>query len=129
MSESLEKFSDKALEDRIKTSLEQSARNLDVDTQNRLNALRRNALNQPTKENWLKFNGWIPATSLVFCSVIAMLILIPSHQASNNISELPDQTALLELLDNPEELDTISDPYFYLWVDEVNDENGAQHAV
>jgi hypothetical protein len=134
MSESLENPSDKALEARIKTRLEQSARDLDADTQQRLNAVRRNALNQPAKENWFKpswyqFNGWVPATSLVFCSVIAMLILIPSHQAPNKTSELSDQTAMLELLDNPEELDVMSDPDFYLWVDEMNNENGAHHAV
>jgi hypothetical protein len=129
MSESLENQSEKALEARIKASLEQSARYLDADTQQRLNAVRRNALNQPTKANWLKLNDWIPATSLVFCSVIAMLILIPSHQVPNKASELSDQTAMLELLDNPDELDAMSDPDFYLWVDEVNSENGAQHAV
>jgi hypothetical protein len=129
MSESLKNPSEEALEARIKASLEKSARYLDVDTQQRLNAVRRNALNQPTNANWLRLNGWIPATSLVFCSVIAMLILIPSHHPPKNASELPDQTAMLELLDNPDELDAMSDPDFYLWVDEVDNEVGAQHAV
>jgi hypothetical protein len=129
MSESLENPSEKALEARIKTSLEQSARFLDADTQQRLNAARRNALNQPAKAKWFQFNGWIPATSLVFCSVIAMLILIPSHQAPHTTIELSDQTAMLELLDNPEELDVISDPDFYMWVEEMNNENGVHHAV
>jgi hypothetical protein len=129
MSESLENSSDKALEARIKASLEQSARNLDADTQQRLNALRRKALNQPTKANWFKLNSWIPATSLAFCSVIAMLILIPSHQSANNSSALTDQTALLELIDYPDELDALSDPDFYLWVEEVKNENSVQHAV
>ncbi len=121
------------LEDRIKASLEESVNNLDADTQQRLNAIRRAALNQPAKENWfkpswLKFNGWIPATSLVFCSVIALLIILPSHQ-STQTTDLPDQTAMLELLDNPDELDALSDPDFLMWVEEVNGEVGAPHAV
>jgi hypothetical protein len=95
--------------------------------------MRRAALNQPAKENWFKpswliFNGWIPATSLVFCSVIAMLIILPSQQ-STLTADLPDQTAMLELLDNPDELDALSDPYFLLWVEEMNSEDGAAHAV
>jgi hypothetical protein len=130
MNEPLEKT---VLEDRIKASLEESARNLDADTQQRLNAIRRAALNQPAKDkwfkaNWLKLNGWIPATGLVFCSVIAMLIILPSHQ-TKQIGELPDQTAMLELLDNPDELDALSDPDFLMWVEEVNSEDGAAHAV
>jgi hypothetical protein len=121
------------LEDRIKASLEESARSLDADTQSRLNAIRRAALNQPAKEklfkaSWLKLNGWIPATSLVFCSVIAMLIILPSQQ-STQTADLPDQTAMLELLDNPDELDAMSDPDFLMWVEEVNGEDGAAHAV
>lgn len=126
------------LEERVKASLEESARNLDADTQQRLNAIRRAALNQPAKENWfkanlfkqiwLKFNGWIPATSLVFCSVIAMLIILPSHQTKQT-SEVPDQTAMLELLDNPDELDALSDPDFLIWVEEVHSEDGAAYAV
>lgn len=125
MNEPLQKT---ALEDRIKASLEDSARSLDADTQQRLNAIRRAALNQPANEKWLKLNGWIPATSLVFCSVIAMLIILPSHQTTQT-GELPDQTAMLELLDNPDELEVLSDPDFLMWVDEVNSENGAAHAV
>lgn len=129
MSESLENPSEKALEARIKTSLEQSVSFLDAGMQQRLNAARRNALNQPAKAKWFQINGWIPATSLVFFSVIAMLILSPSHQAPHSTIELSDQTAMLELIDNPEELDVMSDPDFYMWVDEMNNENGVHHAV
>ena len=116
------------LEDRIKASLEQSVRSLDEDTQQRLNAIRRAALNQPSKASWFKLNGWLPATSLAFCSVIALLVILPSHQ-SKQTSDLSDQTAMLELLDNTDELDVISDPYFYMWLDEIKSENGTHHAV
>ena len=135
MHEQLEKT---ALEDHIKVSLEESARNLDADTLQRLNAIRRAALKQPAKASWFKLswfqpswfklNGWIPATSLVFCSVIAMLIILPSPQ-SKQANALPDQTAMLELLDNPDELDAISDPDFLMWVDAYESENEVQHAV
>lgn len=122
------------LKERVKASLEESARNLDADTQQRLNAIRRAALNQPAKANWfkanwLKFNGWIPATVLVFCSVIAMLFILPSHQTPNQATDLVEQTAMLELLDNPDALDAMSDPDFYIWIDEVESANDDQHAA
>jgi hypothetical protein len=121
MNEPLEKS---ALENRIKASLTQSEHLLDGDTQARLQAIRRAALNQPAKTSWLKLTGWLPATSLVFCSVIAMFIILPSKQAPMGAL---DQTAMLELLDNPEELDAMSDPDFYLWIDEVRSKNQSKN--
>ena len=117
------------LEDRIKASLNQSAKFLDDDTQTRLQAIRRAALNQPAKTSWFSLNGWMPAASLVFCSVIAILIVLPSHQASNLSTTEADHTAMLELLENPDELDVMSDPDFYIWIDELAHEDGTHHAV
>ena len=113
-------------EERIKTSLDQSASQLDADTQARLQAVRRAALNQPANTSWFSLNGWIPAASLVFCSVIAMLLILPSKQSPTSPV---DQTAMLELLINPDELDALSDPDFYMWVDEMNISHGENHAV
>jgi hypothetical protein len=121
-----EPFDKDLLENRIKASLDQSAAYLDADTQARLQAIRRAALNQPTKTSWLSLNGWIPAASLVFCSVIAMLLVLPSKQSPTNPV---DQTAMLELLNNPDELDALSDPDFYMWVDEMDMLQGEGHAV
>ncbi len=127
-------FDKNLLEDRIKASLDQSAAHLDANTQARLQAIRRAALNQPAKTAWLKLNkfklsNWIPAAGLVFCSVIAVLIILPSHKASNQSPVIVDQTAMLELLDNPDELDAISDPDFYIWIDQMDSVNETHHVV
>ncbi len=113
-------------EERIKTSLDQSASQLDAGTQARLQAIRRAALTQPAKISWFSLNGWVPAASLVFCSVVAVLLVLPSKQSPTNPV---DQTAMLELLNNPDELDALSDPDFYMWVDEMDMSHGENHAV
>jgi hypothetical protein len=118
-----------ALEARIKASLEQSATYLDDDIQTRLQSIRRAALNQPIKKHWFSLNAWAPAASIAFCSVIAILVVLPSHQTSNPSSASADHTAMLELLENPDELDVMSDPDFYIWIDELENENGAHHAA
>jgi hypothetical protein len=121
-----DELDNKLLEDRIKVSLDQSAAYLDADTQARLQAIRRTALNQPAKTSWFTLKGWVPAASLAFCSVIAMLLVLPSQYAPTNAA---DQTAMLELLDNPDELDALSDPDFYMWIDELDMPNAEHHAV
>ncbi len=117
------------LEDRIKASLNQSVDTLDAETRQRIHAIRRVALNQPSTA--FKWRSWLPAASIAFCSVIAMFVILPYHQQVTNVPL--DQTAMLELLDNPEDLDTLSDPDFYMWVDELNVQNnqdtGEHHAV
>jgi Protein of unknown function (DUF3619) len=105
------------LESRIKASLDASVQQLDADTLQRLNAARRAALNPPSKARWLSAHYWLPAASLAFCTVVGVMLLLPMH-ASNPSSTL-EHTAMLELMENPEELDVISDPGFYLWLDEV----------
>lgn len=119
----------KDLESRIKASLDVSVEQLDADTLKRLNAARRSALNPPTKARWLSANYWLPAASLAFCTVVGVMLLLPMH-ASNPTSPM-DHTAMLELMENPEELDVISDPGFYLWLDEVgaSDAESVGHAV
>jgi hypothetical protein len=105
------------LEDRIKAKLELSSTQLDTETLQRLQAARRLALRPNSKANWLSFKSWVPAAGLAFCTVIAILIAFPNHQTINN--NQPDQTAMLELLNEPEDLDTLSDPDFYIWMEEI----------
>ncbi|MDX1915708.1 MAG: hypothetical protein SFU55_09005 [Methylophilus sp.] len=117
------------LEDRIKASLNQSIDTLDAETRQRLQAIRRAALNQPSTA--FKWRSWVPVASVAFCSVVAMLVILPDHQQATKAPL--DQTAMLELLDNPEDLDTLSDPDFYMWVEELgvqnNQDTGEHHAV
>ena len=99
------------LEARIKASLDASAQSIDADTQQRLNAMRRAALNQPANTHWLRLQYWLPATSLAFCTVVGMMLWLPT--------QAPAPSATLELIENPEELEVMSDPGFYLWLDET----------
>jgi hypothetical protein len=121
------------LEDRIKASLEQSSTQLDTETLQRLQAARRSALSPAGKvtwfniktwfslKNWFNLKGLLPTASLAFCTVIAILIAFPSNQTVSNSppNNASDQTAMLELLDDPEDLDTLSDPDFYIWMEEI----------
>jgi hypothetical protein len=119
----------KELENRIKASLDASVEQLDADTLQRLNAARRSALNQPSKARWLSAHYWLPAASLAFCTVVGVMLFLPMQ--TQTPSSALDHTAMLELMENPEELDVISDPGFYLWLDEVgaNEAESAGHAV
>ena len=110
------------LEARIKASLDASldasAQSMDADTQQRLNAMRRAAFNQPAKTHWLRLQYWLPATSLAFCTVVGMMLWLPTQAPAP--SATLEHTAMLELIENPEEIEVMSDPGFYLWLDEVS---------
>lgn len=110
------------LEERIKSSLNDSLQQLDGETSLRLQAIRHEALNQPAKQHWLsnvKSHYWVPATGLIFCSIIASILLLPSL-SSNNQQDALSQTAMLELLESADDLEIIADPEFYLWMDELD---------
>jgi len=120
----------KDFEAKVKQSLDASAANIDRETQQRLDQIRRNALNQSAPSFLDKLTAnWMPATGLVFCSVLALLVILP-NQHMNNGADYQGQTAVLDLLENADDLDTLSDPGFYLWVDEAEqDYTGQNHAV
>lgn len=110
------------LEERIKSSLDASLRRPDSEISLRLQTIRRDALNQPAKLYWLsnsKLHYWVPATGLAFCSIIAGIVFLPSLSPSSPQGALK-QTAMLELLENTDDLEIIADPEFYLWMDELD---------
>lgn len=107
------------LESRVKSALDTSIQTLDADTIQQLQSVRREALNQPKSEGWLSqltTSYWAPATGVVFCSMVAAMLLLPQTQNTNNTF---DQTALFEMLEEPDTLEVLSDPDFYLWVDDL----------
>ena len=130
-------------EAKVKTSLDAQAQGLDADTRQQLAAARRKALNQPSKQSWrdswLKsswLNYGLPAGSLALCSLLAVFILVnpkpniaPANVAINPAVQLNDQVAALELLDNVDDIDTATDPDFYLWADEILATEGKAHAA
>lgn len=141
-------------EAKIKSNLDTQVQGLDADTRHQLVVARRKALNQPSKyswrdsglsSTWLKSawlkSAWLknyglPAGSLALCSLLAVFILVnpkpiiaPANVATNPAIQLNDQAAALELLDNVDDIDTTTDPDFYLWADEILATEGKAHAA
>jgi hypothetical protein len=117
-------------ETRVKNSLNSSVSQLDADTQQRLNQARKHALNQAQSTTWFSAKYWVPASSLVFGSIAAVFFFMNGLHVSylNNPTmgtNAIDQTAMIEVIQNPEDADTLTDPTFYLWLNEA--EKG--HAV
>lgn len=108
-------------EERIKSSLHESAEHLDVETRQHLQNIKREALKQPKRTHWLSLlqsNYWVPAAGLAACSLFVALVFVPQINSTGNTNTL-EQTAMFELLDSSEDLESISDPAFYLWMDEL----------
>lgn len=109
--------------ERIKATLTAS-NELDSDTQLRLQAIRRKALLQTRKTAWWQSitqnMTWVPVAGVAFCSVMAIMLILPAQQSllepSGNTS---DYSAMVELMESPDELDLVRDADFYLWLDEV----------
>ena len=135
---------DDDFERKVKTSLDADVKGLDADTRQQLAVARRTALSQPNKQSWRDSwfkNSWftsygLPAGSLALCSLLAVFILVnpkpniaPANVAINPTIQLNDQVAALELLDNVDDIDTATDPDFYLWADEVLATEGKAHAA
>ncbi len=131
-------------EAKVKTDLDTQAQGLDADTRQQLAVARRTALNQQSKQSWrdsLLRSSWLtsyglPASSLALCSLLAVFILVnpkpntaPANVAINQTVQLNDQVAALELLDNVDDIDTATDPDFYLWADEILATEGKAHAA
>jgi hypothetical protein len=128
-------------EKKVKISLDTGLQNLDVEMRQLLASARRNALNQPLKTAWLsiwfKKDYWLSASTVALCSLLAVFILVnpTPHSAPKNIaatqqkSDAISQMAALELLDNVDDIDTTTDPDFYLWADEVLATEGKAHAA
>ena len=121
-------------EGKIKASLDTQVQGLDADTRQQLAAARRKALNQLAKRPWRDY--LLPAGSLALCSLLAVFILInpkpniaPTNVAPNSTTQLYDQVAALELLDNVDDIDTATDPDFYLWADEILATEGKAHSA
>ena len=131
-------------ESKVKASLDADAKSLDADIRQQLAVARRTALSQPNKQSsrdsWLKIswltNYGLLAGSLALCTLLAVFILVnpkpslaPTNVAINPAIQLNDQVAALELLDNTDDIDTATDPDFYLWADEILATEGKAHAA
>lgn len=115
---------EKTFTDRIHAGLTASTNEIDAETQQRLYAIRRKALQQKPQQTWLQKllqNNmvWAPVAGVAFCSVMAIMFILPAQQASSPAAISGEYTAMFEVVESPEDLDTITDPDFYLWLDET----------
>lgn len=125
---------EKTFTDRIQAGLTASTYEIDAETQQRLHAIRRKALQQKPQLSWLKKIWqsnmvWAPVAGVAFCSVMAIMFILPAQQASNPGAISGEYTAMFEVVESPEDLDTITDPDFYLWLDETNPSPNKQNSM
>lgn len=110
-------------ERKVKISLDDSVNAIDADTRKRLAEIRRQSLQGDTQivksARWLALNYShyrLPVFVTALAAGFAVLMLLSSNKPSINNQ---DHLAVLEVLDNAEDLEVISDPDFYLWADEA----------
>ncbi len=128
---------DKLFESKVKAALDMSELSIDADTRIRLAKIRSQSLNASSRHivpsKWLTLanwglKSWVPAASLVVFVAFAMLIMVnPKIQSPSTKQQ--DQVVILELLNDVEDLETATDPDFYLWADEVLAESVGNDAV
>ena len=109
---------------KIKLSLDHSVDSLDADTRQQLADRRKLALNsQAVKRSWLSSQYWMPASALAFCALVAVFVVINPQQTGNTVgiasNNVENPATVLEVLNNAEDLDVISDPDFYAWAEET----------
>lgn len=126
-------------EARVKTSLDASLVKLDKKTQHDLATIRQSVLKPQQARSWFSFNTWAPAGALAFCALLTVFLLYNPHNIDDttqqiavnpNIKNEPvEQIAMIELLIHPDDLESVTDPDFYVWIDEVLATEGADNAV
>jgi hypothetical protein len=127
------------LESKIKSSLDASVISLDQDTQQALAAMREISLKKQQHRTWFNFNAWRPASAFALSALLAILFVYQPNSlddalqrvaSQQNIShEQPEHLTMLELITNTEDLETATDPDFYVWIDEVLATEGMKNAV
>ncbi len=114
---------------KAKASLDASVYALDSETQADLASIRKKALYTQQKAAQHRFSAWLPVGALAFCALLTATLLYsplniddaaaPIATQQTIQTEQAEQVAMLELLNNPEDLEAVTDPAFYVWMDEV----------
>ena len=126
-------------ETKVKTSLDESVITLDKETQQALTSIRQQVLEKQRPQSRFNFNAWdfnacnfnalIPVGAFALCALLTVLIVYSPDNiddstqrmaAQQNVNhEQYEQIAMLELLTHPEDLETATDPDFYVWMNEI----------
>lgn len=115
------KHDEELFEQKVKDTLDSSITQLDGETRSRLSAMRHAAFEQqPSLSRWLTFDNWLPVTSFAAVGILAVtLVLNIQHQGASEKLGLQDTDIALELLLNENDELELSDPDFYVWLDEA----------
>ncbi len=131
-------------ETKVKTSLDESVITLDKETQQALTSIRQKVLEKQRPQSRLNFNAWnfnawIPAGAFALCALLTVLIVYSPDNIDDSTQRMAaqqsgnhdqyEQIAMLELLTHPEDLETTSDPDFYVWMDEILASEDIDNAV
>lgn len=110
-------------ENKIKASLDSSVNAIDADTRKRLADIRHQSLQAGAPSHasarWLTLSFLhqhrlaLAAMTVVF-GLVAFMLFSQKPSLTNH-----QDLAVLEALNNPEDLELMSDPDFFLWADEV----------
>lgn len=130
-------------EARVKSNLDESVRAIDRETQAALASMRQKALEEQDKSKlniisriWRSVHKssqnastWLPASAFALCALFTVLWIYnpnsidePTHFVAtqqNNPYARDEQITMLELLTTPEDMETATDPDFYVWVEEI----------
>lgn len=126
-------------ETKVKTSLDESVITLDKETQQALTSIRQQVLEKQRPQSRLNFNAWdfnawisntwVPVGAFALCALLTVLIVYSPDNIDDSTQRMAvqqnvnhdqyEQIAMLELLTNPEDSETTTDPDFYVWMDEV----------
>lgn len=136
-------------ETKVKISLDESVITLDKETQQALTSIRQKVLEKQRPQsrlnfnawnfNALNFNAWIPAGTFALCALLTVLIVYSPDNIDDSTQRMAvqqsvnhdqyEQIAMLELLTHPEDLETATDPDFYVWMDEILASEDIDNAV
>lgn len=125
---------DTQFEHKVKASLDANLDVLDADTRKRLTDSRSKAMKSQAPNSksqpfaWLNINSYLPAGALALCSLFAVFLAFNPQDKSVQVLQ-NDQVAVFELLNNADELEAMTDPDFYAWIDEGLNESSAEDDV
>lgn len=127
-------------EAKIKASLDASVYGLDKKTQDDLASIRQKILKPKQPRAWININAWImPAGAFAFAILLTVFLLYSPYSIDDTsqqvatqqdiVANQTEQIAILELLSSPEDLETATDPAFYVWMDEILATESTDNAV
>lgn len=118
-------------EERIRSTLNDSASDLDASTRSALTRLRSEALAQRhAPRAWTLRSWWVPAAAFSLVAVLTLTLVIrtPTDHGATWLAQSEDPAWVMDMLAAEEDQGVESDPAFYVWVEESLAAEGSEHA-